>query len=125
MSIECFDPPQMCFPGMSQAVRAGGWVHVAGQVSVRDGIVVGPADALAQSEQCFANIRAALQAAGADLDQVVKLGCFLVDRHAYGAYAQVRNRLFATNPPASTVLIVSGLLMPELLLEVEALAWAP
>jgi len=125
MSIECFDPPQMRFAGMSQAVRAAGWVHVAGQVAVRDGAVVGVNDALAQAEQCFANIRAALQAAGADLEQVVKLSCFLVDRDAYGAYAQVRNRLFDAHAPASTVVIVSGLLMPGLLMEVEALAWAP
>jgi len=123
MSIERFDPPGMQFTGMTQAARAGGWLQVSGQVALRDGALVGAEDPHAQAEQCFANIATVLASAGARLDQVVKLTCFLTDRRAYAGYAEVRNRLFAAHPPASSVVIVSALLMPGLLMEVEAVAW--
>jgi enamine deaminase RidA (YjgF/YER057c/UK114 family) len=123
MSIERRDPPGMSFTGMAQAVKAAGWIHVSGQVALRDGAVVGIGDPAAQAAQCFANITAALAAAGARPEQVVKLNCYLTDKAAYGGYAEVRNRLFAAQPPASTVVIVKELLMPELLMEIEAVAW--
>ena len=123
MGITRHDPPGMAFGGMSQAVAAGGWVHVSGQVALREGRVVGEGDPAAQAEQCFANLAAALEAAGAGLEHVVKLGCFLTDASAYAGYAAVRNRLFAGGAPASTVVIVKELLVPGLLMEVEAVAF--
>ncbi len=118
-----FDPPGMRFPGMSQAVRAGGWITVSGQVALKDGKVVGIGDPAAQARQCFANIEAALAAAGAALSDVVTLRCYLTDPSAYAGYAEVKNVLFANHPPASTTVIISALLLPELLMEVEAAAW--
>jgi len=124
MSIERFDPEGMRFGGMAQATRIAGWIHVSGQVALRGGELVGAGDARVQAEQCFANIRAVLESAGARLDQVVKLTCFLTERGAYAGYAEVRNRLFAAHPPASTVVTVNELLVPGLLMEVEAVAFA-
>lgn len=123
MGITRHDPPGMAFGGMSQAVVAGGWVHVSGQVALREGRVVGQGDPEAQAAQCFENLAAALQAAGAGLGQVVKLTCFLTEASAYAGYAAVRNRLFIGGAPASTVVIVKELLVPGLLMEVEALAF--
>lgn len=123
--IERSNPPGMAFPGMSQAIRCGEWVTVSGQVALRDGQVVGIGDAAAQARQCFANIEAALTAAGATMGDVVNLRCYLTERNAYGGYAAVKNGLFADNPPCSTTVIVSGLLLPDLLMEVEATACAP
>jgi enamine deaminase RidA (YjgF/YER057c/UK114 family) len=123
MSIERSNPPGTAYTGMSQAVKAGGWIHVSGQVALRDGAVVGIGNGEQQAEQCFANIDAALIAAGAKLENIVKLTCYLTDKSAYGGYAAVRNRLLAEQAPASTVVIIKELLMPDLLMEVEAVAW--
>ncbi len=124
MAIERSNPPGTAYTGMSQAVRAGGWIHVSGQVALQGGTVVGTGDAQRQAEQCFSNISAALQEAGASLHDVVKLTCYLTDKAAYAGYAAARNQLFTNHPPASTVVVVKELLMPELLMEVEAVAWA-
>ena len=124
-SVTRCNPPGMAFPGMSQAVRCGDWIMVSGQVALRDGQVVGVGDAQEQARQCFANIDAALQAAGAGLAQVVSLRCYLTSKAAYGGYAAAKNTLFADTPPASTAVIISELLLPDLLMEVEATAYAP
>jgi len=123
--VERFDPPGARFPGMSQAVRCGDWVLVSGQVALREGQVVGVGDAAQQARQCFANIEAALREAGAALADVVNLRCYLVDKDAYAGYAEAKNALYKDQPPASTTVIVKGLLMPDLLMEVEAVAWSP
>jgi len=123
--IARFNPPGAAFPGMSQAVGCGSFVLVSGQVALRDGAIVGVGDAKAQAQACFANIEAALAEAGATLADVASLRCSLTDRAAYAGYAEVKNALFADAPPASTVVIVAGLLMPDLLMEVEAVAWRP
>lgn len=125
LAIERSNPPGMGFPGMSQAVRCGEWITVSGQIALRDGQVVGAGDPAEQARQCFANIEAALEAAGAALADVVNLRCYLTTRDAYGGYAGVKNALFADNPPCSTAVIVSGLLLPDLLMEVEATAFVP
>ncbi len=118
-----FDPPGMRFAGMSQAVRCGEWVTVSGQVALKDGQVVGAGDAKVQAQQCFANIAAALDEAGATLGDVVSLRCYLTDTSAYQGYAEVKAMLFKDKFPASTTVIISALLMPALLMEVEAVAW--
>ncbi len=121
--IERFNPPGTRFPGMSQAVRAGDWITLSGQVALKDGKVVGVGDAAAQARQCFANIEAALAEAGASLRNIVSLRCYLVEKTAYEDYAKVKNILFEDHPPASTTVIISALLLPELLMEVEVAAW--
>lgn len=123
MSIERFDPEGMRFTGMSQATAVDGWVHVSGQVALAGGALVGADDPAAQAEQCFANILAVLTSAGAEPEHVVKLVCYLTDRAAYAGFAAVRNRIFALHPPASSVVIVKELLVPGLLMEIEAVAF--
>ena len=120
--IERFDPPGMRFAGMSQAVRCGEWITVSGQVALKDGQVVGAGDPAAQARQCFANIEAVLAEAGASLGDVVSLRCFLTDKSAYEGYADVKSMLFKDKSPASTTVIISALLIPALLMEVEAVA---
>ncbi|WP_378944027.1 RidA family protein [Mesorhizobium sp. ANAO-SY3R2] len=122
-NVERFNPPDMAFPGMSQAVGCGDLVLVSGQVALRDRQVVCVGDPAGQAEQAFRNIEAALAEAGLTLGHVVSLRCYLTSRDAYPAYASVKNRLFADNPPAATAMVVSELLLPDLLVEVEAVAW--
>jgi len=121
----CFDFPGVERPGFSEVVRAGPWVMVSGQVPMFEGRLVGADDPEAQVRQCFANMRAALEMAGAELSDVVKLTCFLVDQRAFAAYAAVKRELFPSNPPAGTVVIVTGLIAQGALLEVEATAFRP
>lgn len=123
MTIERSNPPGTAYTGMSQAVKAGGWIHVSGQVALQGGAVVGVGNGEQQAEQCFANIASVLESAGAKLENIVKLTCYLTDKTAYAGYAAVRNKLLAEQAPASTVVIIKDLLMPDLLMEVEAVAW--
>lgn len=116
------NPPGMTFAGMSQGVAKGGLIHISGQVSLDQGKVVGIGDAAAQARQCFVNIEEVLRLAGATLDDVVALRCYLVDASHYAAYASVKNALFADNPPCGTAVVVKALLSPDFLLEVEAVA---
>jgi enamine deaminase RidA (YjgF/YER057c/UK114 family) len=125
MGIERVNPEGMRFTGMSQATVADGWIQVSGQVALSNGALVGADDATAQAEQSFANVLAVLAAAGAGPEHVMKLVCYLTDRAAYGGFAAVRNRIFAGHPPASSVVVVKELLVPGLLMEIEAVARLP
>lgn len=109
------------------AARGGTTVYVSGQVALdAEGHVVGEGDLRAQTEQVFANLRAALAAAGATPRDIAKLTTFVVNfRPEHRAVIrEVRSRFFApdTPPPASTLVGVQALVVPELLIEVEAIA---
>lgn len=122
-NVERFNPPDMAFPGMSQAVGCGDFVLVSGQVALKARQVVSVGDPAGQAEQAFRNIEATLAEAGLTLGHVVSLRCYLTSREAYPAYASVKNRIFADNPPAATAMVISELLLPDLLVEIEAVAW--
>lgn len=111
---------------MAQAVRVGDTVYLSGQGALRwdsdDHEVVGEGNSEAQAEQCFANIAASLASVGARLDHVVRLTCFITDVAHYEGYRRVKTRLFTGTYPASTTVIVTGLLDPRFLMEVEAVA---
>ncbi len=121
--VERLNPPGMSFPGMSQAVRCGDWITVSGQVALKDGKVVGVGDPAAQARQCFENIAAVLAEAGASLADVVSLRCYLVDKSAYQGYAEEKAMLFKDKSPASTTVIISALLITDLLMEIESVAF--
>src|SRR5512145_2159598 len=101
-------------------------VTISGQVSWDVcGNVVGKGDMRAQSEQVFRNVTAALQAAGAGWDDVIKMNGYMVGMHAerVNAYREVRSRFLKEGAlPASTLVGVERLVDPELLLEVEVIA---
>lgn len=124
MAREVFFPnPDNKPVGFSPVARVGNQVFVAGQVATdANGELVGIGDAGAQSEQCFKNIEAALDAAGANWDDVTKITCFMVNADDYAAYAEVRNGIFPENGPASSTVFVKALVRPEMLVEVEAFA---
>lgn len=81
-----------------------------------------PEDAGAQTELCFANISAILAEAGLDLRDVVRINAFVTDRAHIKPYMEVRDRLVANPPPASTLVIVSGFSRPEFKVEIEVIA---
>ena len=106
--------------GISQATRVSNHVFLSGQVAFGEGgELVGEGDAEAQAGQIFRNIERVLGKAGAGLDDVTLLTAYLTDAAHFPAYAAVKRRYFPSDPPAGTTVIVSGLLDPRLLLEVE------
>lgn len=118
-------------PGYSQVVevRASRMIFIAGQTAVdAHGELVGRHDFAAQAEQVFANLAAALRAAGCTAAHLVKLTVFLRDMDNLPHYRDARNRFFATvSPPAApaiTLVEVSRLYGPDFLIEIEAIAAA-
>ena len=106
---------------LSPGIQVGDTLYVSGQVAVdTSGNIVGEGDCEAQARQVMANIRAVVKAVGGSMDNVVKITCFLTDVANYPAYGKVRAETFPSNPPASSTVIVAGLVRPELLVEVEA-----
>lgn len=118
-STKRFNPPDMAFAGMSQAVGCGDFV----MHSLKDRQVVCIGDPAGQTEQCFHNIEATLAEAGLKLDHVVSVRSYLTSRDAYHGYAAVKNRIFADNPPAASAVIVNELVLLDLLVEIEVVAW--
>jgi enamine deaminase RidA (YjgF/YER057c/UK114 family) len=116
-------------PGYSHVVKVTGGqtIYVAGQIALdASGKLVGPGDFRAQAEQVFANLKAALAAAGADFSHVVKLNIYLLDRANLPILREVRDRSINTQaPPASTLVQVSSLAQDVFLLEIEAIASLP
>jgi enamine deaminase RidA (YjgF/YER057c/UK114 family) len=109
----------------------GELVVVAGQVAAdRAGKLVGRGDAVAQTRQAFENVRAVLEAAGSSMRQVVRFQTFLTHAADIEGFMQARKELFpryfpdAVYPP-NTILVVSRLVLPDLLVEIEAMAVKP
>jgi enamine deaminase RidA (YjgF/YER057c/UK114 family) len=73
----------------------------------------------------MANIRTIVEAAGGSMQDVVKITCFLTDVNNYAAYGKVRAETWPSSPPASSTVIVAGLVRPEYLVEVEAVVRMP
>jgi reactive intermediate/imine deaminase len=113
-------------PALSPGVRVGDFLFVSGNVGVdSSGNLVGPGDCEAQSRQVMANIRTIVEAAGGSMQDVVKITCFLTDVNNYPAYGKVRSETWPSSPPASSTVIVAGLVRPEYLVEVEAVVRMP
>jgi reactive intermediate/imine deaminase len=111
--------------GYSHAVAfSGPMVVVSGQVPLdADGRLVGKGDAEAQTRQVYANLSAALEAAGSRLADVVKLTVYLTDLEDLAAFRRVRDEhQDARRPPASSLVRVAGLVHPDFLVEIDALA---
>jgi len=112
--------------GYSHVVSASGTgVYIAGQVAFdADGRVVGPGDLRTQTEQVFKNLVRALAAAGARVEDLVKITVFVVNYKPADSEVirEVRSRFLANPPPASTLVGVQSLVVPELMIEIEAIA---
>ena len=112
--------------GFSRAVRVGDTVYVAGTVAWGDppeaDKLVGPGDVYAQAKQTIRNIEKALQQAGASLKDVVRTRIYLTDISRLNEAARAHGEAFGEIRPASTMVQVSALAEPEMLVEIEAIA---
>jgi 2-iminobutanoate/2-iminopropanoate deaminase len=129
MKIERDNPDTVAQPmsSYSQATRVESgdtaWIYVSGQMALdRDGRMVGPNDMGAQTEQVFENLRAILEAHGANFSHVVKIQTFMTRLDDLAASREVRARYLASDPPTSTTVGVGGLVLDEALIEIDAVA---
>lgn len=129
MTIERSNPPGLSKPtGYSHVAVVSGsrQIHISGQVALdAAGNLVGKGDLAAQTEQVFQNLRAALASAGADFSHVFKMVAYVVGLtpEMLPAVRGVRARYFGDGPyPASTLVGVTALVNPDLLIEIEVVA---
>lgn len=112
--------------GYSQVatVTGGTIVFIAGQVALdKSGNVVGKDDFGAQVQQVFENLKAAVEAAGGDFIDVIKLNSYFLDLSHLRQFREVRDKYVnLENPPVSTAIQVPGLFRPEFMVEIEAVA---
>ena len=103
--------------------RIGDLVVLSGQAAVDEhGAVVGAGDFDAQAEQVFENLKRVLEAAGSSLSKVVKVNIYLTDMSHFPKIVELRSRYFSRPWPADTIVGVTALALPELMIEIEATA---
>ena len=129
MDVRYTNPPSLSTPtGYTHVVEVvrGKMVYIAGQVAFdQAGKVVGVGDFKAQARQASENLKAALSAAGATFENVVKVNTYVTDMSQIQTLREMRVEYFGSHRPASTLVQVVALALPELMIEIEAIAAVP
>ena len=107
--------------GYSRAVKVGNRIYVTGTTALgEDGEIVGGDNAYEQAKQCIKNIESALNKLGAGLEHVVRTRMFVTDISRWEEYGRAHGEFFRDVMPATTMVEVSALIDPRMLIEIEA-----
>ena len=114
--------PDHVWASAAKGLLVDGTLHLSGQVALDADMNVVGSDIAAQAERALSNIQDVVRAAGGTMADIVHLTLYFVNRDDAPGYFEVAGRFFGASPPPATGVIVAGLLIPGLLIEIDAQA---